>query len=58
MDLSAVSTHESGHWTALLDIYNPSHRNLTMYGFMNACVSYPATLALGDHLGVRYEYGS
>jgi hypothetical protein len=55
-DVRSIGTHEVGHTVMLLDLYDPSHGNLTMYGYGAATELKKLTLALGDDAGVDATY--
>lgn len=55
-DLRDIGTHEAGHTLMLDDMYDPSHANLTMYGYGAPAELKKDTLAYGDDLGVDAIY--
>ncbi|MDP2947932.1 MAG: hypothetical protein Q8P22_00125 [Chloroflexota bacterium] len=56
MDVRNIGTHEAGHTLMLLDMYDASHANLTMYGYGDYAEMRKDTLAKGDDLGVKAIY--
>ena len=55
-DVTDIATHEFGHWLVLGDLYRPSTRLLTMYGYSAEGETYKDTLGTGDVLGIQTIY--
>jgi hypothetical protein len=50
-DLQNIATHEFGHWVGLDDLFDDSHKDLTMYGFSAGGEVKKRTLGTGDISG-------
>jgi hypothetical protein len=50
-DLQNIATHEFGHWVGLDDLFDDSHKDLTMYGFGAGGEVKKRTLGTGDASG-------
>jgi len=58
MDLQNIATHEFGHSAGLLDLYEPGHSELTMYGYSGYGETKKQSLEAGDIAGIHAIYGS
>lgn len=58
MDLQNIATHEFGHSLGLLDMYEPQHSELTMYGYSWYGDTIKRDLAPGDIAGIHAIYGA
>ena len=50
-DLQNIATHEFGHWVGLEDLFDDSHKDLTVYGFGAGGEVKKRTLGTGDISG-------
>ncbi|MCL4234300.1 MAG: matrixin family metalloprotease [Deltaproteobacteria bacterium] len=58
MDTQNIATHELGHFLVLLDLYNGSDAQKTMYGYAGPGETYKRSLEPDDENGIVYIYGS
>lgn len=56
-DLRNAATHEFGHFLKLLDLYRPSSKNATMYGYIALGETKKRTLEYEDIWGILDIYG-
>lgn len=52
-DVQNIAVHEFGHWVGLDDLYSPSDRDLTMYGYGAGGELKKRTLGTGDITGAN-----
>jgi len=52
-DVQNIGTHEFGHWIGLDDLYSPTDKDLTMYGYGELGELKKDTLGKGDITGVN-----
>jgi hypothetical protein len=55
-DVQNIDTHEFGHFLVLGDLYDPSERELTMYGYGAKGETKKRDLGAGDRLGIQAIY--
>lgn len=58
MDTQNIATHELGHFLVLLDLYNGSDAQKTMYGYAGPGETYKRSLEPDDENGIIYIYGT
>ena len=58
MDVQNICTHEFGHFLQLLDLYNDSDWQKTMYGYAGTGETYKRSLTDDDKNGIIHIYGS
>lgn len=58
MDVENIATHEFGHFLQLLDLYNNSDWEKTMYGYASNGETLKRSLHQDDKNGIAYIYGT
>ncbi len=56
MDVANIATHEIGHWLRLIDLYDSSDSDKTMYGYSVVEETKKRSLTSDDINGIRYIY--
>jgi len=56
MDLQSIASHELGHGAGLVDLYESSCSEETMYGYSEYCEVKKRDLGIGDMTGIDELY--